>query len=222
MLPIMWLAAILAGVVHILFFCLESLWWTTPNVRERFRQAAEQADATKLLAFNQGFYNLFLAVGTFAGLALVLTGHFRSGMTLVSWNCLSMLGAAIVLAASAPQHAPRCSDSRSATVALPGARCGSLGDLTRALAVFALFALASSLALNHVDQRVALILVLPGYVVQAWLFEKHHALGGVGYVGTVVTVSALVWTLIVLGLSVPAANLARRLSRSRPTLGAGR
>jgi putative membrane protein len=56
-----------------------------------------------LFAFNQGFYNLFLAIGTFAGLGLVLAGHARSGLTLVSWNCLSMVGAAIVLVTSAPQ-----------------------------------------------------------------------------------------------------------------------
>jgi putative membrane protein len=102
MLVLMWLAAILAGVVHVLIFCMESLWWTSAQVRVRFRQAPEQAAATRLFAFNQGFYNLFLAIGTFAGLALVLTGHASAGLTLVSWNCLSMLGAAIVLAASAP------------------------------------------------------------------------------------------------------------------------
>jgi putative membrane protein len=103
MLVVMWLAAILAGVVHVLIFCMESLWWTTPQVRARFRQSPEQADATRLFAFNQGFYNLFLAIGTFAGLALVLLGHPGTGLTLVRWNCLFMLGAAIVLVASAPQ-----------------------------------------------------------------------------------------------------------------------
>jgi len=103
MLAVMWVAAILAAVVHVLIFCMESLWWTTPKVRARFRQAPEQADATKLFAFNQGFYNLFLAIGTFAGLALILLGQPDSGLTLVSWNCLFMVGAAIVLAASAPQ-----------------------------------------------------------------------------------------------------------------------
>ncbi len=103
MLAVMWVAAILAAVVHVLIFCMESLWWTTPKVRARFRQAPEQADATKLFAFNQGFYNLFLAIGTFAGLALILLGYPDSGLTLVSWNCLFMVGAAIVLAASAPQ-----------------------------------------------------------------------------------------------------------------------
>ena len=103
MLVVMWLAAILAGVVHVVIFCMESLWWTTPEVRTRFRQSPEQADATRLFAFNQGFYNLFLAIGTFAGLALVLLGHPGTGLTLVRWNCLFMLGAAIVLVASAPR-----------------------------------------------------------------------------------------------------------------------
>jgi putative membrane protein len=98
----MWLAAIAAGIVHVLIFCMESLLWTTPGVRARFRQSPEQAEATRLFAFNQGFYNLFLALGTFAGLVAVLTGHPRVGWTLVYWNCAFMLGAAVVLAASAP------------------------------------------------------------------------------------------------------------------------
>jgi putative membrane protein len=102
MTALMWLAAIVAGLVHVLIFCMESLLWTTPQVRARFRQSPEQADATRLFAFNQGFYNLFLALGTLGGLALVLSGRARVGWTLVYWNCLFMLGAAIVLAASAP------------------------------------------------------------------------------------------------------------------------
>lgn len=98
-----WLLAGLAGVVHVLIFCMESLWWTTPGVRARFRQTPESADATKLLAFNQGFYNLFLAGGTFAGLALVFLGYPRPGLVLVWWNCLFMVGAAVVLVASTPK-----------------------------------------------------------------------------------------------------------------------
>ncbi len=102
MTAIMWLAAIAAGLVHVLIFCMESLLWTTPRVRARFRQSPEQADATRLFAFNQGFYNLFLALGTLAGLGLVMAGRSRVGWTLVYWNCLFMLGAAVVLAGSAP------------------------------------------------------------------------------------------------------------------------
>lgn len=99
---VMWLAAIVAGAIHVLFFLVESAWWTTPGVRRRFRQTPEQAEATRLLAFNQGFYNLFLAAGTFGGLALTLAGHPGPGLAIAAWCCLSMLGAAVVLAASAP------------------------------------------------------------------------------------------------------------------------
>lgn len=99
---VMWLAAVLAGVMHVLFFLVESAWWTTPGVRRRFRQTPEQAEATRLLAFNQGFYNLFLAAGTFVGLALTLAGHAEPGLAIAVWCCLSMLAAAVVLAASSP------------------------------------------------------------------------------------------------------------------------
>jgi putative membrane protein len=81
---------------------MESLWWTTPAVRARFRQTPEQAESTRLLAFNQGFYNLFLAAGVFGGLALFFLGHERPGMVLISWSCLCMAAASVVLATSAP------------------------------------------------------------------------------------------------------------------------
>ncbi len=61
------------------------------------------------------------------------------------------------------------------------------------------------------DQPLALLFIVPGYILQAWLFETHRALGGVGYVVTMVGVSALVWTLILLGLWVLAAKVARTL-----------
>ena len=102
MIALMSVAAILAGLIHVLIFCMESLWWTTPQVRARFRQTPEQASTTRLLAFNQGFYNLFLGLGIFGGLALAPLGHPHAGFIIVGWNCLFMIGAAIVLALSAP------------------------------------------------------------------------------------------------------------------------
>ena len=103
MLMTMWGAAALAGLIHVLFFCMESLWWTRPAVYRRFRSTEAQAQTTRNLAFNQGFYNLFLAAGIFGGLLLIGTGHYRGGMILIAWNCLSMLAAAVVLAASSPK-----------------------------------------------------------------------------------------------------------------------
>jgi len=99
----LWVAAALAGLIHVLFFCMESLWWTKPAVYRRFRSTEARALVTKSLAFNQGFYNLFLAAGVLGGLVLIATGHQGAGMILAGWNCASMLGAAVVLAASAPE-----------------------------------------------------------------------------------------------------------------------
>lgn len=38
---------------------MESLTWTTPRTRATFGTTAEEAETTKLLAFNQGLYNLW-------------------------------------------------------------------------------------------------------------------------------------------------------------------
>jgi putative membrane protein len=103
MVTAMWVAAALAGLIHVLFFCMESLWWTRPAVYRRFRSTEAEALVTRSLAFNQGFYNLFLAVGALGGLGLVATGRGGAGMILIAWSCACMLGAAVVLAASSPQ-----------------------------------------------------------------------------------------------------------------------
>jgi len=94
----------LAGVFHLAVFAMESVLFRKPSTYRRFLiKTQEEAEVARPWAFNQGFYNLFLAIGTFAGLGLVLLGHPGPGLTLVKWNCLFMLGAAIVLVASAPQ-----------------------------------------------------------------------------------------------------------------------
>lgn len=54
--------AIFVAVAHVLFMVLETFLWTSPGVRKRFGQTAEQAEATKVLAANQGVYNGALAV----------------------------------------------------------------------------------------------------------------------------------------------------------------
>jgi len=99
---LMGLSAVLAALVHVYIFSMESLWWTSPEVRRRFRQTPEQSETTRVLAFNQGFYNLFLAIGIFAGYALLHLGHPVAALTLITWSCVCMVGAAVVLLASAP------------------------------------------------------------------------------------------------------------------------
>ena len=60
------LANIMIGVTALLhagFLVLEMFLWTGPQGRKVFRMSAEQAQATRVLAANQGLYNGFLAAG---------------------------------------------------------------------------------------------------------------------------------------------------------------
>ena len=58
--------AALAAALHVYIWWLESMAWTTPAARKVFGTTQEEAEATKFLAFNQGYYNLFLAITTIA------------------------------------------------------------------------------------------------------------------------------------------------------------
>ena len=95
----------LAALLHVYIFVLESFTWTTPRTRKVFGTSAEEAQATKELAFNQGFYNLFLAVVSAVGIILVVLGHRSVGAALVLAGVGSMLAAALVLLVSSPDKA---------------------------------------------------------------------------------------------------------------------
>ena len=90
----------LAALLHVYIFVMETLTWTTPRTRAVFGTTAEEAQTTKMLAFNQGFYNLFLAIVTIAGIAAMVMGHKAVGAALVFAGVGSMLAAAGVLIAS--------------------------------------------------------------------------------------------------------------------------
>jgi len=91
------IAAGLAVLVHLLAFGMESLWFDRPAVHRRFGVSAEDAKVVRPMAFNQGFYNLFLALGAAGGLAAVNTGHVTVGRTLVLFACGCMALAGVVL-----------------------------------------------------------------------------------------------------------------------------
>jgi putative membrane protein len=95
----------LAAVLHVYIFVLESLQWTAPRTRATFGTTLEEAEATKLLAFNQGFYNLFLALMTVVGVGFMISGGTPVGAALVFAGVGSMLAAAAVLLASSPDKA---------------------------------------------------------------------------------------------------------------------
>ena len=97
--------ASLAALLHVYIFVMESLTWTSPRTRATFGLTAQEAEATKEMAFNQGFYNLFLAVVAGIGIGAVLTGHGAVGTALVLAGVGSMLAAALVLLVSSPSKA---------------------------------------------------------------------------------------------------------------------
>ena len=97
--------AALAALVHGVFFLFESVLFTHPAVQERFRVAPEAAEAIAPFAFNQGFYNLFLAAGIGVGLLLVRRGQAEVGRALVAYVCAVMVGAGLVLLGSVPELA---------------------------------------------------------------------------------------------------------------------
>jgi putative membrane protein len=59
---------LLVALEHIYILVLEMFLWTRPRALMAFRMSMEKAEATKVLAANQGLYNGFLAAGLFWGL----------------------------------------------------------------------------------------------------------------------------------------------------------
>lgn len=96
----------LAALLHVYIFVLESVRWMRPstwrvfNVRDR-----EQAEILRPMAYNQGFYNLFLAIGAVAGIVLLFDGNLpQAARALILFSTASMAAAAIVLTTTGPGY----------------------------------------------------------------------------------------------------------------------
>jgi putative membrane protein len=94
------IAVILASVIHVMFFVMESMLFARRPVQEAFRVAPDDLKAVRPWAFNLGFYNLFLAIGAFAGAVALHSGSPEAGRALIALSCGSMLAAAVVLLAT--------------------------------------------------------------------------------------------------------------------------
>ncbi|GAA5203617.1 DUF1304 domain-containing protein [Microbacterium jejuense] len=87
--------AALAALLHVYIFVMESVQWTQPKIWKRFGVADQAAaEITKPMAYNQGFYNLFLAIGVVIGIVLFYAG---GSIALVLFALGSMVAAALVL-----------------------------------------------------------------------------------------------------------------------------
>jgi putative membrane protein len=97
----------LAALVHVYIFYLESIAWSKPRTWRSFGLTTQaEADTVKPMAYNQGYYNAFLAGGAIVGLALLTTpGVQQGGWALALFAASSMALAATVLITSSPKLA---------------------------------------------------------------------------------------------------------------------
>jgi len=97
----------IAGLIHLAIFLFESVLWSRPTTWKRFGvKNQEEADILRPMAYNQGFYNVFLALGAGAGLVMLASSNVQqAGAALSIFVLLSMLLAAVVLLFSNPKLA---------------------------------------------------------------------------------------------------------------------
>ena len=97
----------LAALVHVYIFYMESIAWSKPRTWKNFGLKSQaEADTVKPMAYNQGYYNAFLAVGVVLGLVFLATpGLEQAGFALTVFAASSMVLAATVLITSSPKLA---------------------------------------------------------------------------------------------------------------------
>jgi putative membrane protein len=95
----------LAALIHLFIFALESVLWSRPSTWKLFGVRDERdAEVLRPMAYNQGFYNVFLALGAGLGLVFLGTGFSREGGIAIAMFALgSMVLAAVVLVTSNPK-----------------------------------------------------------------------------------------------------------------------
>lgn len=89
--------AALGAAIHVYIFYLESIAWTGAAARRTFGTTDETVHVTRSFAFNQGFYNLFLAIAVVLGIFFLAAGSTAVGATLVFVGAGSMVAAGLVL-----------------------------------------------------------------------------------------------------------------------------
>lgn len=97
--------AVLAALLHVFIFYLEAFAWEGEQARELFKTGSvEDAKLTKFNAYNQGFYNLFLAIIALVGVIAWFSNAHVVGLSLALAGTGSMLAAALVLFVSSAPH----------------------------------------------------------------------------------------------------------------------
>ena len=92
----------LASLLHVYFFWLETVTFRRPSSYKTFGVAESDVETVAFSMYNQGFYNLFLGLGTLVGVVGSARGWNPQGSTLLVFGCLFMIGAALVLVIARP------------------------------------------------------------------------------------------------------------------------
>lgn len=79
----------LVGLLHVYVLVLEMFLWTSERGRKAFGTTPDFAEATRVLAANQGLYNGFLAAGLFWG---VLLGDAGDAIKFFFLGCVAVAG----------------------------------------------------------------------------------------------------------------------------------
>lgn len=79
----------IVGLLHVYFLVLEMFLWTKPAGLRAFGLTPERAEASKVLAANQGLYNGFLAAGLFWSL---LAGNHGFMIAVFFLTCVIIAG----------------------------------------------------------------------------------------------------------------------------------
>jgi putative membrane protein len=80
----------LVALEHVYILVLEMFLWTTPRGRKAFGTTPEFAEATRVLAANQGLYNGFLAAGLFW--SLLAPTAYAKALALFFLACVIIAG----------------------------------------------------------------------------------------------------------------------------------
>ena len=89
--------AVIAGLIHVGVFVVESLLFGRPHFSALFLIREDDVRVIRPWATNQGWYNLFLAAGALGGVVLVNSWDETAGRTLALFACGCMVVAGIVL-----------------------------------------------------------------------------------------------------------------------------
>ncbi len=95
---------IIMAVIHVYVFCLETIMWGKPSTNRTFKVTDKNAQVMRALMFNQGFYNLFLAIALLVGFFWSThPGSLLQAQTIKDYAARSILGAGLVLWMSDPK-----------------------------------------------------------------------------------------------------------------------